>query len=89
MVASVALETDSVDLERDSFTCTGSMQVQDWNISCADHNGHGTQTFAEAVRNSCNPAFIQIGRKIGGDKFLAGMRADYRSERRGQRREAV
>ena len=73
VVASVALETDSVSLE-DTFGCSGSMKVQTWNIRCADRNGHGTQTFAEAVKNSCNPGFIQIGQKIGKSTFLKGVR---------------
>ena len=73
VVASVALETNSVSLE-DKFGCSGSMQVQTWNIRCANLNGHGTQTFAEAVKNSCNPGFIQIGQKIGKTNFLKGVR---------------
>lgn len=74
VVASIALETGSCSLT-DSFTCGGSMQVADWNISCANRNGHGTQDFAHAVQNSCNPAFIQIGQKIGKDRFLEGVKA--------------
>ncbi|MBE5039957.1 penicillin-binding transpeptidase domain-containing protein [Ructibacterium gallinarum] len=74
MVASLGLETGAVKLE-DTFTCTGVQQVLTESIHCANRNGHGTQTFAEAVRNSCNPAFIQIGQKIGKERFLEGLRA--------------
>ena len=74
MVASLGLETGAVTLE-DSFTCTGVQKVLTESIHCANRNGHGTQKFAEAVRNSCNPAFIQIGQKIGKEPFLKGLRA--------------
>ena len=74
VVASIALETKACTLE-DSFTCGGSLQVANYNIRCANTKGHGTQKFAEAVQNSCNPAFIQIGRKIGADRFIDGIKA--------------
>lgn len=74
MVASLALETGSVSLT-DTFGCSGSYRVLDRSINCANHNGHGTQTFAETVQNSCNPGFIQIGAKIGKERFLTGARA--------------
>lgn len=74
MVASLGLETGAVTLE-DNFTCTGVQKVLTESIHCANRNGHGTQKFAEAVRNSCNPAFIQIGQKIGKEPFLKGLRA--------------
>ncbi len=75
MVASVAVETGAVNLEADKFSCSGSYRVLDRSINCANRNGHGTQTFAEAVQNSCNPGFIQIGAKIGKEKFLTGAKA--------------
>lgn len=75
MVASVAVETGAVDLESDKFTCSGSYRVLDRSINCANRNGHGTQTFAEAVQNSCNPGFIQIGAKVGKQQFLTGIKA--------------
>lgn len=74
IVASVALESGSCTLH-DSFSCGGSMRVADRSIACANRNGHGTQDFAHAVQNSCNPAFIQIGQKIGKDRFLDGIKA--------------
>ncbi len=75
MVASIAIETNSVNLDTDQYTCGGSYKVLDRSINCANRNGHGTQTFAEAVQNSCNPGFIQIGAKIGKSPFLTGARA--------------
>ncbi len=74
VVASLGLETGAVRLE-DTFACSGVQQVLTERIHCANRNGHGMQTFAEAVRNSCNPAFIQIGQKIGKENFLNGVRA--------------
>ena len=51
------------------------MQVGPHLIHCANRSGHGHQTFAEAVQNSCNPAFISIGQKIGRTEFLKNIRA--------------
>lgn len=74
VVASMAIETGACTLD-DVFTCGGSLQVLTDVIHCANRSGHGTQKFAEAVQNSCNPAFIMIGQKIGKDRFLKGTRA--------------
>ncbi len=74
VVAAVGLETGTVHTE-DQFSCSGAQQVLSERIHCANRNGHGTQTFAETVQNSCNPGFIQIGQKIGKEKFLTGVRA--------------
>ncbi len=74
VVAAVGLETGSV-LTEDTFSCTGSQQVLSERIHCANRNGHGTQTFAQTVQNSCNPGFIQIGQKIGKKDFLTGAKA--------------
>lgn len=74
MVASIALETGAVTME-DTFSCSGVQKVLTENIHCSNRSGHGTQKFPEAVRNSCNPAFIQIGQKIGKEPFLKGLRA--------------
>lgn len=74
VVASLGLETGAVSLT-DTFTCSGVQQVLSERIRCANRDGHGQQFFADAVRNSCNPAFIQIGQKIGKERFLTGARA--------------
>lgn len=67
-VASAALEENLVN-EKTSFTCTGSISVEGETIHCSNISGHGTQNFVEAVSNSCNPAFIQIGQMLGAGKF--------------------
>ena len=67
-VASAALEENLVN-EKTSFTCTGSISVEGETIHCSNIAGHGTQNFVEAISNSCNPAFIQIGQMLGASKF--------------------
>ncbi len=51
------------------FFCSGSKKVENRTINCSHHEGHGAQTFADAVKNSCNPAFIDVGLLIGKEKF--------------------
>ena len=63
-----ALEEGVVD-ENDTFYCSGSKQVADHSIGCSKTTGHGSQSLAKAVENSCNPAFIEIGQRLGIDKF--------------------
>lgn len=67
-IASAALEENLVN-DKTSFTCTGSIEVEGETIHCSNISGHGTQNFVEAVSNSCNPAFIQIGQMLGAGKF--------------------
>ncbi len=70
VVLAAALEEGLVSTN-DTFMCTGSYKVAGWNkaISCSKKQGHGLQTLAEAVQNSCNPAFMQIGQRLGVDRF--------------------
>ena len=65
-----ALEEGVVNMNT-TFTCTGSIHVEGWGkaINCSKRAGHGTQTLAKAVANSCNPAFIAIGLKIGTEAY--------------------
>lgn len=51
------------------FFCSGSKKVENRTINCSHHDGHGAQTFADAVKNSCNPAFIDVGLMVGKEKF--------------------
>ena len=51
------------------FFCSGSKKVENRTISCSHHEGHGAQTFSDAVKNSCNPAFIDVGLLVGKEKF--------------------
>lgn len=68
LVLAAALE-EGVVSESDTFTCTGSVEIGGHVIHCSKRTGHGTQTLAEAVQNSCNPAFIAIGQRLGAEKF--------------------
>ena len=68
MVLAAALEEGVVN-ENSHFYCPGYKVVADWRISCSKHEGHGDQTLAQAVANSCNPAFIEIGQALGAEKF--------------------
>ena len=70
LTLAAALEEGVVNMNT-TFTCTGSVKVQGWGkpIYCSNHNGHGTQDLKTATGNSCNPAFISMGLKIGADKY--------------------
>lgn len=65
-----ALEEGVVNMNT-TFTCTGSIHVPGWSkpINCSKKAGHGTQTLKVATGNSCNPAFITIGLKIGTQTY--------------------
>lgn len=68
MVASSALDEGTTTLN-DTFFCKGSKSVSGWEIRCHKRGGHGSQTFIQAVYNSCNPAFIEIGLNLGITNF--------------------
>ena len=68
VTATAALETKVVSLS-DSYTCSGSTLIGDRRIRCHKTTGHGTQDFTHTVMNSCNPAFIEWGRRVGVDNF--------------------
>ena len=70
ITAAAGLEEGAVSLE-DSFYCPGYKIVEDRRIRCSKTTGHGSQTFTEAVENSCNPAFIEIGLRLGTDRYFA------------------
>ena len=69
ITAAAALEEHVVDLNS-QFYCPGFKIVADRNISCASKQGHGPETFVEGVQNSCNPVFMEIGERLGADKFM-------------------
>ena len=69
LVLAAALEEGAVT-DSDTFTCTGIVNVGGSDIRCSARRGHGTQNLRQAVQNSCNPAFIRIGQKLGAQKFL-------------------
>ena len=68
LVLAAALEEGLVS-ESDTFYCSGGVTMDGWNITCSKKSGHGMQTLAQAVGNSCNPAFMEIGSRLGKDRF--------------------
>ena len=52
-----------------TLNCTGSFPVANRRYNCHKHAGHGTQTLAQGMMNSCNPFFISMGQRLGTDKF--------------------
>ena len=71
-----ALEEGVVNMNS-SFSCSGSVMVQGWDkpFYCSKKSGHGTQTLKVATGNSCNPAFISIGLKMGTQKYYQYLRS--------------
>ena len=65
-----ALNENKVDLNKDQFTDSGSIQVENARIKCWKHGGHGTQTFLQVVENSCNPGFVVLGQRLGKETLF-------------------
>ena len=68
VTASAALEEGVVKLT-DTFYCPGYKKVEDRTIRCHKAGGHGSETFVDGIRNSCNPVFMEIGARVGVDKM--------------------
>lgn len=69
ITASAALEKGVVS-ETDHFFCPGYITVEDRRIRCHKVTGHGSETFAQGLQNSCNPVFITIGQRVGVDDYF-------------------
>lgn len=69
ITAAAALEEHIADLNS-TFYCPGFKIVADRQIHCSNEDGHGPETFAEGVRNSCNPVFMELGLRLGSEKFM-------------------
>jgi len=69
-----SIEEGVVDLYKDTYTDSGSVNVEGSTLHCWKHGGHGTQTFLEVVENSCNPGFVALGNKLGIDKLMGYIR---------------
>lgn len=68
ITASACLEEGVVSLS-DHFSCAGYKMVEDRKIRCHKVGGHGAESFTEGIQNSCNPVFIEIGLRLGVDRF--------------------
>ncbi len=66
--SAMAIE-ENVISANDVFVCSGVRHVGDHNIRCWKAGGHGSQSFPRAVQNSCNPAFMEIGERVGATRF--------------------
>ena len=74
LTLSAALEEGVVD-KTTTVNCGGSVSISGYTIHCSNKNGHGLQTLVQSVGNSCNPAFINYGLRIGSEKFYEYMRS--------------
>ncbi|WDC84088.1 penicillin-binding transpeptidase domain-containing protein [Caloramator sp. mosi_1] len=66
--AAAALEENIVN-ENSRYVCTGGKKVGGRTIRCWKTSGHGTQTFAEILQNSCNVGFMEVGLKLGAERL--------------------
>ena len=66
LITSAAGLEEGVVKQSDKFTCTGSVTVEGRKIKCwRSYRPHGAETFKQAVQNSCNPVFVEVGRRLG------------------------
>ncbi len=82
ITSSAALEEKVISVN-DMFECNGVAVVADSKMHCWNTSGHGTQTFVEAITHSCNPAFIEIGRRLGPEDFFNYFKSYGLTERTG------
>ncbi|MBP5363653.1 MAG: PASTA domain-containing protein [Ruminococcus sp.] len=71
VTSAAAFEENLIDTEKDSFMCNGWVDLPGalQKIYCHETGGHGPQDYQTALTNSCNPAFMEIGRRLGVEKF--------------------
>lgn len=70
VTATAALEEGVVSVN-DTFHCPGFKIVEDRRIRCHKTTGHGSETFTQGVMNSCNPVFIEVGLRVGAERFYS------------------
>ena len=68
ITTAAALEEGVLSLD-DQFQCPGFKIVEDRKIRCHKVGGHGSETFVEGIMNSCNPVFIEVGLRLGPERF--------------------
>lgn len=68
ITAAAGLECKAVRLD-EQFNCPGFCIVEDRKIRCHKTQGHGSETFLTATMNSCNPVFINVGLRVGVDRY--------------------
>lgn len=72
IITSALCLEEGVVKESDRFSCPGYRVVENRRIRCHKAGGHGSETFVQGVQNSCNPVFIDIGLRLGADRFYDG-----------------
>ena len=82
IVAASALE-EGVAKTSDTFTCVGVRHVANRDIHCWKTTGHGEQSLAQGVMNSCNPVFMELGARMGSSVFTNYFRAFGLTEKTG------
>ncbi|MEG0266184.1 MAG: stage V sporulation protein D [Bacilli bacterium] len=65
-----SLEEHTIDLFKDHYYDSGSINVDGSRLKCWKAGGHGAETFLEVVQNSCNPGFVVMGQKLGKEKLF-------------------
>lgn len=70
ITAAAGLESKVVSVD-EQFNCPGFCIVEDRKIRCHKTQGHGAETFLTATMNSCNPVFINVGLRLGVDRYYA------------------
>ncbi len=75
IITTAAALEDGVVHENDRFVDPGYIKVSGETIHCWKLGGHGSQTFAEVVQNSCNPGFVQVGMRVGKESFYNYIKA--------------
>ncbi len=69
IITSAACLEKGVVTPEDTFSCPGYRMVEDRRIRCHKVGGHGSETFVQGIQNSCNPVFIDIGLRLGAERF--------------------
>ena len=69
LITSTASVEENVIKPNEKFTCTGSVTVEGKRIKCWRYRPHGSETFEQAVQNSCNPVFVELGKRLGVSKL--------------------
>ena len=72
ITSAAAFEENLIDIENDNFYCSGSVHLDGMEepVKCHEVGGHGPQKYQKALTDSCNPAFMEIGARLGDEKFL-------------------
>ena len=70
IITTSAVLAEQIVKAEEKFFDPGEVEVQGRNIHCWKHGGHGSQTFAEVVQNSCNVGFVNVGLRLGRESFF-------------------